>query len=129
MVFESSACIGAKRRGARIGPDVRAPTTAFSEVDVVDVCSGAFLEQGQKFMLRPIETAHAGVGLRPDDEIQRDEAEFRDGRMNGRRAAPVDERAEDPAVAKIWQDSRHPGSLKARNSASVISPDAIANSR
>jgi hypothetical protein len=40
--------------------------------------------------------------------IQRDEAEFRGGRVNGRRAPPIDEAAEDAAVTKIWKNSRHP---------------------
>src|ERR1700729_2636517 len=93
--------IGAERRSARIGPDVRAPTTAFAQFDIVDVRAAPFREQGQKFMLRAIEAAHAGVGLRPDDEVQRNEAQFSRSRMHGRQAAPVDERTEDPAVAKI----------------------------
>jgi hypothetical protein len=87
MVFESSAGIGAKRRGARIGPDVRAPTTAFAQLDIVDVRAAPFREQGQKFMLRAVEAAHAGVGLRPDDEIQGDQAEAAHGREGGPKAA------------------------------------------
>ena len=59
-------------------------------------------------MLRAIEAAHAGVGLRPDDQIERREAEFRCSRMNSRQAPPVDEAAEDAAVTKVGKNSRHP---------------------
>ena len=34
--------------------------------------------------------------------------------MHGRQAAPVDERAQDPAVAKIGQDGRYPGSVEGK---------------
>jgi hypothetical protein len=44
VILEPSGGIGAERRGARISPDVRAPATAFTEFDVVDVRSGAVLE-------------------------------------------------------------------------------------
>ena len=33
---------------------------------------------------------------------------LRGGRVNGRRAPPVDEVAEDAAVTKIWENGRHP---------------------
>ncbi len=103
MVLETAACVGAERRGAGIGPEVRAPAAAFAEFDVVDVRRGPLLEQRQKLMLRAIEAAHASVGLRPDNEIQGDEVEFRRRQMNGRQAPPVDERAEDAAVAKAGE--------------------------
>jgi hypothetical protein len=63
-------------------------------------------------MLGPVEAAHAGVGLRPDDQIQGNEAEFRAGRMNGRQSPPVDEGAADAAVTEIGEDGRHPGSVE-----------------
>ena len=85
----------------QIGPDVRAPATAFAEFDVVDVGRSPFLEQRQEFMLGAVETAHACVGLRPDDEIQGDQAEFSSSGMNGRKASPIDEAATDAAVAKV----------------------------
>ena len=34
--------------------------------------------------------------------------------MHGRQAAPVDERAQDPAVAQIGQDGRYPGSVEGK---------------
>ena len=41
MVLEAATGVGPERRGARIRSDVRAPATAFSEFDVVDVRSGS----------------------------------------------------------------------------------------
>jgi Recombinase len=101
MVLEAASGVGPERRGARIGPDVRAPATTFVEFDVVDVRHSPFLEQRQEFMLGAVETAHADVGLRPDDEIQGDQAEFRSSGMSGRKASPIDETAPDAAVTKV----------------------------
>ena len=77
-----------------------------------------------QLMLRTVEAAHVSVTLRPvDDQIKGDKAEFRRSRMNARGSRPVDEAA--AAVAEIGEDDRDPRvSLKARNSASVISPEA-----
>ena len=72
-----------------------------AQFDIVDVRGGAVLEQRQEFVLGAVEAAHAGVGLRPDDEIQGDEAEFRGGGVDSRRSAPVDEGAADAAVTKV----------------------------
>jgi hypothetical protein len=49
-------------------------TVAFAQFDVVDGRGGSVLDGTS--VLRAIEAAHAGVGLRPNDEIQRDEAEL-----------------------------------------------------
>ena len=82
MVLKTTASIGAKGRGSRIGPDIRAPATAFAELNVVDVLGYALLEQRQEFVLRAVEAPHAGVGLRPDDEVEGFEAELRRGRVD-----------------------------------------------
>jgi hypothetical protein len=70
MVLEATAGVGAERGGAGIGPDVRAPAPAFAELDVVDVRGGTVLEHRQQLVLGPVEAAHAGVGLRPDYQIE-----------------------------------------------------------
>ena len=62
---------------AAVGVEGRAPATAFSELDVVDVRSGSFLEQREEFILGAVETVHAGVILRPDDHVERLEAQLR----------------------------------------------------
>ena len=100
----------ARRR--RIGPDVRAPAPAFAKLDVVDVRGGAVLEHGQQLVLGPVEAAHAGVGLRPDDQVEGFEAELDRRGVDGRVSAPVDESAKDGTVAEAAKDRRHPGSLK-----------------
>ena len=41
MVLKAWGGVGAKRGGAGIGPDVRAPAPAFAELDLVDVRGGA----------------------------------------------------------------------------------------
>jgi hypothetical protein len=62
---------GAKRRSAGVAPDVRSPTTTLAELNVVHMRRRAILEQGQELVLGAVEAAHAGVGLRPDNEVQR----------------------------------------------------------
>ena len=47
MIFEPSSGVGAKGRGSRISPDVRAPAPAFSEFDVVDMWGEPFLNRGR----------------------------------------------------------------------------------
>ena len=42
-------------------------------------------------MLRSVKAAHAGVGLRPDDEVERLEAKLVRRRRDSRIAPPVDE--------------------------------------
>src|SRR5262249_45629007 len=68
----------------------------------------SFLEQRQELMLRAVEAAHASVGLSPDNEIEGVEAELRGGGEYCRIAPPVDERAQNAAVAKAGQDRLHP---------------------
>ena len=51
MVLKPASSVRAHRGGAGIGPDVRAPAPALAELDIVDVGSGAVLEQGQEFVL------------------------------------------------------------------------------
>src|SRR5271166_1945376 len=108
VVFEAAAGVGAQRRGARIGPDVRTPAAAFAEFDVVDVRGGAGLEQRQQLMLGPIEAAHAGIGLGPDNEVQGDQADLQGRRVDRRQAPPVDEGAEDAAIAETGSSGLHP---------------------
>jgi hypothetical protein len=74
----------------------------------------SFFEQRQQFVLRAIKAAHAGVGLRPYDEVQADKAEFRCRRVHGRQAPPIDKAAADPALAKVRQDGRYPGSVEGK---------------
>ena len=108
MFLKAASRVGAKRGGAGVGPDVRAPATALAELDIVDVRSGAVLEQGQELVLGAVETAHPGVGLRPDDEVNGLEAEFDGSGVDGRVSAPVDEGAEDTAVAEAGEERRGP---------------------
>jgi hypothetical protein len=44
MTLEAPTRVGAERRSAGISPRVRTPTASFTEFDVVDVRSRAFLE-------------------------------------------------------------------------------------
>jgi hypothetical protein len=46
MVLEAPTVVGTERRG-RIGPNVRAPATAFAQFDVVDVRGGPPLNSGR----------------------------------------------------------------------------------
>ena len=68
----------------------------------------SFFEQRQQFVLRPVEAPHAAVSLSPHDEIERGQAKFRSSGEHGRMAAPVDECAENAALAKARRDSLHP---------------------
>ena len=68
----------------------------------------AFFEQRQEFMLRAVETTHARVGLRPDDKIQGNKARFRRSGINSRQASPIDECAQNAAVAEMGQNSGDP---------------------
>ena len=45
MVLEAATGVKTERRGARIGPDVRAPTAGFAQFDVVDPQRGPVLER------------------------------------------------------------------------------------
>src|SRR6516164_3613741 len=108
VILKPTAGVGAERRGARIGPDVRPPASAPAQLHVVDVWAGAVGEQGQQLVLGAVEATHAGVGLHPNDEVQRLKAELGGGKMNGRMPAPIDEGAEDAAVAEVGKDRRHP---------------------
>ena len=124
-----AAGVGAERGGARIGPDIRAPAAAFAELDVVDVRGGAGLEQRQQLMLGPIEAAHAGVGLGPDDEVEGTRPTFRAAEWTvGKPRQSMKVPKTPPSQRQGITASIH-ASLKARNSASVISPEAMANSR
>jgi hypothetical protein len=97
--------------------------------DIVHVRRRAALEHGQELVLGPVEAAHASVGLRPNDQVEGLETELDRRGVDGRVSAPVDEGPEDTAVAKAGRTATIQASLKARNSASVISPEAIANTR
>ena len=79
-------------------------------------------------LLPEIEPAHAGVGLHPDDDVERDEAEVFCSDLHGRQAAPVDIGAQDAALADVGSAADIHALLKSRNSTSVISPDAMTNS-
>src|SRR5271165_6241432 len=100
MVLEAAASVAAKRGGAGEGPDIRTPAPALAELDVVDVRGGAVLEHGQQLVLGPVEATHAGVGLRPDDQVEGFETELDRRGVDGGVSAPVDECAEDAAVAE-----------------------------
>ena len=80
-------------------------------------------------MLGAIEAAHASVRFRPDDQIDRSEAEIRRRGVDNRIAAPVDEGREQAAVAEIGRSSGHPGFVEGEIFGALISPEAIANSR
>ena len=88
---------GASRDHTQLLP-VTEPTTAFAEFDIVDVRGRGFLEQRQELILRTVETAHAGIGLPPHNEIERREAEFRSYGIRRCLAAPVDKSREHAAV-------------------------------
>jgi hypothetical protein len=64
-------------------------------------------------MLGAVEAPHPAVGFGPNNEVERVEAELRRYREYGRVAAPVAERAEDPAFAETRQGGLHPGLVEA----------------
>ena len=84
-----------------------------AEFDVVDVRSGALLEQGQEFMLGAVEAAHSGVGLAPDDQVEGEQAEADGGAVNDGVAAPVDEGGEEATVREVREAGLHPGGVEA----------------
>ena len=55
VVLEPLSRIGALRRRARIGPEVRSMASFPTELDIVDVSDFAFLEDRQKLVLRSVE--------------------------------------------------------------------------
>jgi hypothetical protein len=59
------------------------------------------LNKGRKLVLGSIKAAHARIGLRPDDEIERFKPEFSGRGVNRRLAAPIDEGPQNAALAKI----------------------------
>jgi hypothetical protein len=78
----------------------------------VNVRSRAVLEQGQQLVLGAVEAAHAGVGLRPNDEVEGLEAELHRRGVDGRVSAPVDESAENAAIAEAGKDRRYRGLIE-----------------
>ena len=70
-----------------------------------------FLNSGR---LGAIEAAHAGVGLRPDDEIERLKTELQDGCKNGRIAPPIDKGAKKAAIAKMTEGGTDPSGVKSQ---------------
>src|SRR5262249_51391970 len=91
MVQTTVSSFGANAGGAWIVPNIRAPTTVLTELDIIDVGCIAMLKQWQQLMLRAVETAHSSVRLGPDDEIDRDETALEGGGVRSRVAAPIDE--------------------------------------
>ena len=59
-------------------------------------------------MLGAVKAAHAGVGLRPDDEVEGLEANLHGCRMHGWQTPPINEGAENPAVTKTGNDGGYP---------------------
>jgi hypothetical protein len=80
-------------------------------------------------MLRPVETAHAGIGLGPDNEIQGGKAKFQRSRMYSGQAPPIDECAHNATVAEMWQDGRHPRFVEAEKLSVGHLARRLANSR
>ena len=114
---------------AAIGPDVAAMAAMLAQLDVVAMRLRAVPEHQHEFVLGVVEAAHATVGLVPDAQVQ----EITDA------ALPA------AMISARWRQSMHtkaiaPGlqtsaisvidcTRKPVNSLSLISPDAIANSR
>ena len=126
VVLKAAAGVGAKRRSARIRPDVRAPAPPLAELDIVDVRGGAVPEQGQQLVLGAVEAAHSGVGLRPHDKIERIKAKLDRRGVDGRVSTKVPKTAPSQMLGSA---AAIQASLKARNSALDISPEAMPNSR
>src|SRR5947209_1627939 len=72
----------------------------------------AFLEERQKLVLRAIERAHAGVGLAPDDEIERGEAGLHRRGVQRWIAAPVDKTPQHRSVAQIRDRGLDPSAVE-----------------
>ena len=100
MLLKSATGVRAQRPSSGIGPDVGAPTAALAQLDIVHVSLDPLLEQGKQFMLRAIKTSHSGVGLGPHDEIERRQRKLGRRRMDDGQSPPIDERAENAAVAE-----------------------------
>src|SRR6516165_7532455 len=63
-------------------------------------------------MLRAVETSHAGVRFRPDDQIERYQTQSHCGGVSNRQAAPIDEGTDDSSLYEIWKNSIHPFLIK-----------------
>src|SRR6476620_9322121 len=61
--------VAAKAVNASIASDVRAISAVLAEFYIVNVGSGARLENEHKFVLRPVQGTHATVVLDPDAEV------------------------------------------------------------
>ena len=65
-------------------------------------------------MLRAVEAAHAGVGLRPDDEIQGTRPRFAAAECTVGKPRQSMNVPKIAAVAKIGQDGRYPGFVEGK---------------
>ena len=72
----------------------------------------ALLEEGQQFVPGPVKAAHAGVGLGPDDQIERLEAEFGRRGVDRRLTPPIDEGSENAALNEERQKCADPTPIK-----------------
>ena len=72
-----------------------------AELDIVDVRCRALLEDGDEFVLRPVERAHASIGLRPDADILELAIDARPSRQQLEKVAPVDASKVDRAILAI----------------------------
>ncbi len=59
-----------------------------------------------------VEAAHAGIGLGPDDEVERGETELQGGRNDSRITPPIDESGKKTAIAKVAEGGADPSSIK-----------------
>jgi hypothetical protein len=75
-------------------------------------------------MLRPVETAHAGIGLGPDNEIQGGRPSFNAAECTVGKPRQSMNVPTMPPSRRCGRTAAIHASLKLRNSALVISPDA-----
>ena len=111
-------------------PDVGAVAAVPAELDGVEVRRLADPVDEDQLVLRAVERAHAGVRLVPDAEVQELAVDRAADRHDVLEVPPVHADEVHRAVA------RHPGAGaerlgrgRLRNAASLISPEAMANSR
>ena len=124
-----SLTLARKAVGAGVVPDVRAIAPKAAELNIVEVRVLAVSKHEHEFMPGTVQRAHAAIALDPNTHVEQIEASGTAGGKHLAHVAPIHAGVDDGAPAACEPASSSVSFRKRVNSSSVISPEAIANSR